>query len=122
MIRQNDHLLRVFNAYCILLSVSFWICNAFNCHLPFGCRIENIHFRSNINAEKGKNTAPSIFCDIQSERFEFIFPEHVHITNDSCFFNINNTSKTIIRWLSNNDLAIFDKQFNFFKHNQFLMT
>ena len=94
--------------------------NAFNCHLPFGCRLEKIHWSSRYDFhEKGATTISSIFCDVKDTNFTFKFPEPTpQITNNSkCNMNSDlkvelQYQKIIFRWVSN-EIGILEKQFNF---------
>ena len=116
--------------YCIfsiIISLSVFIrsFNAFNCHLPFGCRMKKIYPRDFMDFnEKGTTKVSSILCEVKDYNFTFKFPEPTpQITNDSCNINSDNKheQRIIIRRLSK-EIGFLERQFNFtnalryFKH------
>ena len=108
-----------FCIFCFYLSLSIRSLNAFNCHLPFGCRLEKIYPRDQIEYnEKGTEKISGIICDVKNENFTFKFPEPTPIiTNHSCYMNgdlkeTKRYQKLIIRWVSN-EIGILERQFNF---------
>ena len=63
--------------YGILIFIHFnllILTSAFNCKLPNGCEINNVHLQMNYFAhEKTSIEVPGILCDIRDEKYKFIF-------------------------------------------------
>ena len=88
--------------------------NAFNCHLPNGCRLERGYIEDNYEMnENGNRFNFFIICDIKNDKFVFEFKDPLtFIDGGKCIIEDNHKNKIIFRWTSN-DLTILDTTFNF---------
>ena len=96
---------------CIFITIAE---NAFNCHLPEGCRLEsgfvNDYYDMN---EIGNRLNKFIICDINNNQFGFKFKDPPKFVNGTrCQFNAQKMIPLIFRWTSK-ELTILYRQFNF---------
>ena len=83
--------------------------NAISCDLPERCRIGN---EGDIPGYYLIYKISSIFCDINSQTFEFKFSQSI-TDNETCVLEKNQSLNSInFRWMSN-DLTALEKKFNF---------
>ena len=101
------------NRILILIHFNFIIItSAFNCKLPNGCEINDVHLQINHMAhEKTSIEVPGILCDIRDEKFEFTFPNMPIPKLDSDFCDINELLKEAIEFNFHCNF-ILSKQFN----------
>ena len=91
------------------------IANAFNCHLPYGCRLQNGFAQENyeLNEIGDRLNVSVIICDINNNDFSFKFKDPPTFVNGTkCLLKDNNhNNKIIFRWTSK-ELTILDKPFD----------
>ena len=88
--------------------------SAFNCKLPIGCRLNNVHNQINYFAEEKTSVLiPGILCDIRDDNFQFNYPVQspLLLLNQSnpCFINVLYQDAIEIRFHNN---FILGKRFN----------
>ena len=82
--------------------------SAFNCSLPNGCEINNVHLQMNLMArEKSSVKIHGILCDIRDEKFQFTFQPLEPL---ECVINEFYINEIEFRFHSN---FILSKQFDF---------
>ena len=58
-----------------LISTSLVLSSVFNCKIPSGCKIGNVHLPfSEYGYEKTSIETPGLLCEIRDEQFEFSYP------------------------------------------------
>ena len=103
--------------YCLFSNVFFIpTINAFNCHLPDGCRLEYGFVQENfeLNEIGDRLDIFVIICDINSKELRIKFKDPPTFVNGTkCLLNANyHSNKIIFKWTSKK-LTILDKPFNF---------
>ena len=103
--------------YGILIFVQFnflVLTSAFNCELPNGCQINDVHLQINYYAhEKTSIEVPGILCDIRDEKFQFSFPMPSPLLESELFnyCQINEIYKDAIEFRFHSNF-ILSKQFS----------
>ena len=87
--------------------------SAFNCKVPNGCELKNIHYQVNyLGIEKTAISIEGLLCDIRDKMFQFDYPmPDPYLDEYCCYFNHFDSLKYTIELHFPKDL-IFGKQLN----------
>ena len=91
--------------------ISTWAFN-FNCELPIGCEVNDIHYQVNyLGNEKTAIQIQGILCNVRDGKFQFNYSMPSHLL-DPCLI-YNETEKQTIEIRFHHKEFILDKLFNF---------